>query len=183
MRLGSSEGIALLDKWRGRHQPPNTTSDVSPLRCKRSSSQSVIGEMVVTKRAHHESLTVAGNDSQTHSDSESSQPPSDDGLEIVNVPLMVKSTLRGGLSHASSSAGDSRANPLTLSDDEPEFIQGSSSSPHKGKKRSDDEPEFIQGSSSSPYKGKKRSDAPHRKPKKEPKRDHNGALIIDLTDP
>ena len=116
----------------------------------------------MTKRAHHESLTVAGNDSQTHSDSESSQPPSDDGLEIVNVPLMVKSTLRGGLSHASSSAGDSRANPLTLSDDEPEFIQGSSSSP---------------------YKGKKRSDAPHRKPKKEPKRDHNGALIIDLTDP
>ena len=153
MRLGSGEAIAWLEKWRARHQ----RADV---RAKRSGSDA--GETVVTKRARRESPFAAGVNCETPSKAGCHQPYSDDELEIIAGPPLVKRTARVGMSRASSLAGDSRANPLTLSDEEPEFIQGSSSSPRKGKKR---------------------SDASHRKQEQKPELDHSGDVIIDLTDP
>lgn len=153
MRLGSGEAIAWLERWRARHHRADVCA-------KRSGSDA--GETVITKRARRESLIAAGVNSETPSKPGCHQPDSDDEPEIIDGPPLIERTSRVGISRACSLAGDSRANPLTLSDDEPEFIQGSSSSPHKGKKH---------------------CDAPHRKPEQKPVLDHKGDVIIDLTEP
>ena len=132
VRLGSGEAIAWLETWRASH-PLEHREPTPPFHWRARSPGGT--------REGHGALPATGNRPKKHARDASTPPAA--ACEETNV------------------AGGSRENPLTVSDDEPEFVQGSSRSPMKAQRRT-------------------RADGTKRAKVQE--FDSKGELIIDLTD-